>query len=530
MTTKEGAPDGTTASANGGAHANNDAEVAVPAEATKATERPPLPPMVPDSRFGGLAGAVEASVASSMERNLGSLTAPFPVTPQELGILSNDRTRLALAIVLEKGVKKQDGETGGAGTADVAEEEEDDDIEALPEDHRAFQKNRTDLMRRQVLTLVEKMRESEAQKDAGGELDAAAQAEADKNADVAANVLTSVLLRSSPESGIDPREVEHRRAVFGSNGIADKKLDSFLKLCFEAVQDFVLLMLIVLGAISIVVEVTTHEGPCSTCWIEGAAILVSVIIVVCVTAGIDYAKQFAFIRLTRSLNESNTKAVIRDAKQLSVTDEDIVVGDILSVNAHALATIPADCVLLGPPADLKMDESTLTGESKLISKMPGDVVLSGTNAVQGSGKMVVIAVGVHSVAGKIRARVYESEDHEGDLEGEDENSPLFVKLDVIAKRIGMGGTFAACISLIGSCIAGFVVAKPPQDAAMLVNYIVTAITVLAVAVPEGLPLAVTLALAFSSNKMMKEQNLVKHLDACETMGCATTICTDKTGE
>jgi magnesium-transporting ATPase (P-type) len=533
--------------ANGGTH--NDAAAAAAAtkdEAAKTTTRPPPPPMVPDSRFGGLAGAVEASVASSMERNLGSLTAPFPVTPQELGLLSNERTRVALADLLEKGVKKQGASEGDQeGDAAAGEvDEDDDDIEALPEDHRAFQKNRTQLMRRQVMTLVEKMREAEAQKQAagadghghsggGGAEDAAQQAEADKHADVAANVLTSVLLRSSPESGIDPREVEHRRAVFGSNGIADKKIDSFLKLCWEAVQDFVLIMLIVLGTISIIVEVTTHEGPCTTCWIEGAAILVSVVIVVCVTAGIDYAKQFAFIRLTRSLNESNTKAVIRDAKQLSVTDEDIVVGDIISVNAHALATIPADCVLLGPPADLKMDESTLTGESKLISKMPGDVILSGTNAVQGSGKMVVIAVGVHSVAGKIRARVYESEDHEGDLEGEEEDSPLFVKLDLIAKRIGMVGTFAAAISLIGSCISGFLIVgenDKPAPVSDLVKYIVTAITVLAVAVPEGLPLAVTLALAFSSNKMMRDQNLVKHLDACETMGCATTICTDKTGE
>ncbi len=481
--------------------------------------------------------APSGGIASAMERNLGSLSAPFPVTPQELGILSNERTRVALAKVLEQGVKKE-----GEGQEDDQDLDEDDDIEALPPidiDHKAFHKNRTQLMRRQVVTLVEKMREADAQRQALGgdhdghggndpELAAQQAAESDKLADVAANVLTSVLLRSSPESGIDPRQVEHRRAVFGSNGIADKKLDSFLKLCWEAVQDFVLIMLIVLGTISIVVEITTHEGPCTTCWIEGAAILCSVVIVVCVTAGIDYAKQYSFIRLTRSLNQSNTKAVIRDAKQLSVTDEDIVVGDILSVNAHALATIPADCVLLGPPADLKMDESTLTGESKMISKMPGDVVLSGTNAVQGSGKMVVIAVGVHSVAGKIRARVYESDDHEGDLEGEDSNSPLFVKLDLIAKRIGICGTFAASISLIVSCIIGFGIEK--EELSKIVDYIVTAITFLAVNVPVGLPLAVTLALAFSSNKMMKEQNLVKHLDACETMGCATTICTDKTGE
>ena len=143
--------------------------------------------------------------------------------------------------------------------------------------------------------------------------------------------------------------------------------------------------------------------------------MVSVAIVVLVTASIDYAKQFAVIRLSKSLHETNTKAVIRDGKQVSITDDDIVVGDILSVNSHNLASIPADCVLLGPVADLKMDESTLTGESKTVTKRPGDVVLSGTNASEGSGKMVVIAVGINSVAGKIKARVYESADHDDEL-------------------------------------------------------------------------------------------------------------------
>jgi magnesium-transporting ATPase (P-type) len=286
--------------------------------------------------------------------------------------------------------------------------------------------------------------------------------------------------------------------------------------------------LIVLGCISIVVEVSIHAGDCATCWIEGAAILVSVCIVVLVTAGIDYGKQFSFLKLSRSLHDTNTKQVIRDAKQVSVIDDDIVVGDILSVNAHNLASIPADCILLGPASDLKMNESSLTGESKLISKRPGDVILSGTNVTQGSGKMVVIAVGVNSVAGKIKAQVYESEDHEGALEGDDTNSPLFVKLETIAKRIGICGTVAASLALIVSCIIGFGYKQEKPD--KLIEYLITAITVLAVAVPEGLPLAVTLALAFSSNKMMKEQNLVKHLDACETMGCATTICTDKTGK
>jgi Ca2+ transporting ATPase len=466
--------------------------------------------VIQGSRFGGLAASVEESIASSVGNKLGDVCSDFTVTAGDLSKLSNDRTRLALIEILEKGVASSSGKN---------EEKEDAADEEQPTKKKKLHST--------VFRLIKKMRDDEANgpfQDHSPE-----QIEADKNADIGANVLTSVLLRSSPEIGIDPREVEHRREFFGTNALSDKKLDSFLKLCVEAVQDFVLIMLIVLGIISVIVETTTvPEGKkCGHCWIEGAAILVSVCIVVFVTAGIDYVKQFAFIRLTRSLHQTNTKAVIRDGKQESVTDDDIVVGDILSVNSHNLASIPADCVLLGPAADLTMDESTLTGESKAIRKRPGDVVLSGTTAIQGSGKMVVIAVGVNSVAGKIKARVYESEDHEDELGGQDENSPLFVKLDLIAKQIGAAGTVAALIAFAASCIIGLAVHG--DDARYLVEYLIVSITVLAVAVPEGLPLAVTLALAFSSSKMMRDQNLVKHLDACETMGCATTICTDKTG-
>jgi len=457
-----------------------------------------------DSRFGGLGAAVEVSMAESIEKDLGNYLADYPVTAEQLSKLSNDRSREALIEVLETIFQKEDTDLK-------------DDVENPSPQQRMYAN---------LHQLVDRMKRDVA--NGPFPEHSPEYAEAVKDGDLAANILTALLLRSSPETGIDPREVEHRREFFGSNALTEKKLDSFLLLCWEAIQDFVLIMLIVLGVISIVVEIFTHNGHCTTCWIEGAAILVSVCIVVFVTAGIDYAKQFAFVRLNKSLHETNTKAVIRDGKQVSVTDDDIVVGDVLSVNSHSLASIPADCVLLGPVTDLKMDESTLTGEGKAITKRPGDVVLSGTNAIQGSSKMVVIAVGVNSVAGKIKARVYQTDDDEDGLNGEDENSPLFVKLDLIAKQIGIAGTVFACLSFVASCIIGLGIRhdKPVS----VVQYLITAITVLAVAVPEGLPLAVTLALAFSSSKMTKDKNLVKHLDACETMGCATTICTDKTGK
>jgi len=462
-----------------------------------------------------LSAASEDIVKIVSERAEDPSHVPFPVTKEDLSELANDRTRLALAKVLERALTQVDSERKSG---------EDGDAEAPDEIVRA---------QTHISNLVARMKanaDREPFPDHSPE-----QQHADADAEVAAAALTSLVLRSSPETGLDPdpANLQSRIETFGTNAIADKKLDSFLKLCWEAVQDFVLIMLIVLGIITIVVETTVgvEEGEtCGTCWIEGAAILLAVLIVVLITAGIDYQKQFAFVRLTKSLEMTNTKSVIRDGKQINVVDADIVVGDVLSVNAHNLASIPADCVLLGPEAGtpIKMDESALTGESKMMSKRPGDVVLSGTTASQGNGKMVVIAVGINSVAGKIKARVYESEDHDSDddMDGDDE-SPLFTKLTLIAKQIGIAGTVAAVIAFIVSVIVGIGVQK--ESASALIDYLILSITVLAVAVPEGLPLAVTLALAFSSKKMMKDQNLVKHLDACETMGCATTICSDKTG-
>ena len=302
-------------------------------------------------------------------------------------------------------------------------------------------------------------------------------------------------------------ELEYRKEIFGANAIAEKEFDSFLHLCWEALHDFVLVMLIVLGVVSIVIETTigNEADHCTTCWVEGFAILTSVCIVTLVTAGIDYTKQEAYVKLTRTLDRKNVKLITRNGKQMLLPDAEIVVGDIINVNSHNLATIPADCLLLGPLTEpLKMNEASLTGESELVSKYPGDVILSGTNAVEGTGKMIVIAVGVNSVAGKIKARVYA--DGTGDDLDSDEDSPLTQKLDHIAKQIGLGGTVAAVIAFTASTILGLVVEG--EDIENLVDYFIVAVTVLAVAVPEGLPVAVTLSLALSSNKMMNEQNLV----------------------
>jgi cation transport ATPase len=460
----------------------------------------------------------------------------FSVGTTELGHLCEERNRTALAQVLEQAVcsnvVNKDLEAGSISAslaADVAE--------------------LCDVLKRHDTSAHHE--EEPVDKEAP-KLSHAEQVVLDHYAEIAASLFALVILRTVPEQGlrtddataaaipndygiVDSTDLMHRRLVFGGNALETKAIIPFWRLCFDAVQDFVLMMLIVLGIIIIGVEVyhTDRDNEkCTTCWIDGTVIIIAVIIVVMVTGGIDYMKQFTFIRLTQSLHESNTKMVLRqNGTQTVIIDDDLVVGDILLVNSHSLATVPADCMVLGPNDgdELKMDEAALTGESKLISKKPGDIVLSGTFAAQGSSKLLVLAVGINSVAGKIKARVYEGGGGEdGDLGGEDEKSPLFNKIDALAQKIGVGGTFMAALSFFGSLIIGLGFGS--DSAEDIVFYLITAITVLAVAVPEGLPLAVTLSLAFSSSKMMSEQNLVKHLDACETMGCATTICTDKTGE
>jgi hypothetical protein len=265
------------------------------------------------SRFGGLAAAVEESIASSIGKSLGDFKGEFAVTKEDLSQLANDRNRQALVEILVKAIPK-DGSV-------------DDDVEN-PSQHKNMYEN----IRRLVQQLKEDLENAPYAEHSPEEH------EADKRVDMAVNIVTSLLLRSSPETGIDPREVDHRREIFGTNAIAEKPLESFFRLCWEALQDFVLIMLLVLGTITIVLE-TTESGPCGACWAEGTAILLTVLLVVLLTASIDYMKQFSFRRLSRSLLETNTKAVVRDGKQVIVIDDDIVVGDILSVNSHALASI-----------------------------------------------------------------------------------------------------------------------------------------------------------------------------------------------
>ncbi|KAG9485367.1 hypothetical protein GDO78_008443 [Eleutherodactylus coqui] len=316
------------------------------------------------------------------------------------------------------------------------------------------------------------------------------------------------------------------------------------------------------------------EGEAQAGWIEGAAILFSVIIVVLVTAFNDWSKEKQFRGLQSRIEQEQKFTVIRKGQVIQIPVAELVVGDIAQIKYGDL--LPADGVLI-QGNDLKIDESSLTGESDQVKKSleKDPMLLSGTHVMEGSGRMLVTAVGVNSQTGIIftllganeggeeekKSKKAKAQDgvaleiqplkSEEGVESEEkekkvvkvpkkEKSVLQGKLTRLAVQIGKAGLIMSAITVI-ILVLYFVIytfgvlGRPwlaectPIYIQYFVKFFIIGVTVLVVAVPEGLPLAVTISLAYSVKKMMKDNNLVRHLDACETMGNATAICSDKTG-
>mmetsp|Transcript_161045 Transcript_161045/g.294152 ORF Transcript_161045/g.294152 Transcript_161045/m.294152 type:complete len:1069 (-) Transcript_161045:311-3517(-) len=325
-------------------------------------------------------------------------------------------------------------------------------------------------------------------------------------------------LGADPQQGLKKDDLQFKERVdcFGCNSFAEKKLTSYCQYVWLALHDKLLIMMLTMAIVEIIWWLIKQK---EKGWIDPVAIFATVMIIVNVQSALDWKRERMFDSLNKKLSGTNLRFVVRSGETIKLRDDQIVVGDVVSFNSHLAATIPADCVLIEGEG-IKCDESPLTGEPEPISKdKDGPFMISGTTVSAGSGKMLVVAVGENSVSGKIKKAVY-------DAEGGEE-SPLFVKLDVMAGRIGLVGMFVALVCFVAECVKGFAIDKKPAD--KIITFIMEALGILAVAIPEGLPLAQTISLAFTSTKMSNENNLVKTLNSCETMGSATTICTDKTG-
>nr|KYP68910.1 Calcium-transporting ATPase 8, plasma membrane-type [Cajanus cajan] len=342
----------------------------------------------------------------------------------------------------------------------------------------------------------------------------------------------SDLLKTNLEKGVhgDDADLLKRKNAFGSNNYPRKKGRGFLMFMWDACKDLTLVILMIAAAASLALGKKSegiNEG-----WYDGGSIAFAVILVIVVTAISDYKQSLQF----RDLNEEKRNIhleVIRGGRRVEISIYNIVVGDVIPLNIGN--QVPADGILITGHS-LAIDESSMTGESKIVHKDSKDpFLMSGCKVADGSGTMLVTGVGINTEWGLLMASISEDTGEE---------TPLQVRLNGVATFIGIVGLSVAVVVLIvllaryfsrhtknsdGS--AQFTAGKTKVGDAIdgAIKIVTVAVTIVVVAVPEGLPLAVSLTLAYSMRKMMADKALVRRLSACETMGSATTICSDKTG-
>ncbi|XP_050383372.1 calcium-transporting ATPase 9, plasma membrane-type [Argentina anserina] len=341
----------------------------------------------------------------------------------------------------------------------------------------------------------------------------------------------SSMINTNLEKGIDGNEPDlvRRRDVFGSNTYPQKKGRSFLRFLWEAWQDLTLIILIIAAAVSLALGIKT-EGWAHG-WHDGGSIAFAVFLVIIVTAVSDYRQSLQF----QNLNEEKQNIqleVMRGGRTVKISIFDIVVGDVVPLRIGD--QVPADGILITGHS-LAIDESSMTGESKIVHKdQKAPFLMSGCKVADGVGTMLVTSVGINTEWGLLMASI--SEDN-------GEETPLQVRLNGLATFIGIVGLSVAVLVLLVLWVRYFTghtktdgkvefeSGKTSLSKAFdgAVKKFTIAVTIVVVAVPEGLPLAVTLTLAYSMRKMMADKALVRRLSACETMGSATTICSDKTG-
>ncbi|XP_011094128.1 calcium-transporting ATPase 10, plasma membrane-type isoform X2 [Sesamum indicum] len=340
-------------------------------------------------------------------------------------------------------------------------------------------------------------------------------------------------LKTNLEKGApgDEADLIERKKAFGSNTYPRKKGRSFWRFVWEACRDTTLIILMVAAAASLALGIKTEgikEG-----WYDGGSIALAVLIVIIFTAVSDYKQSLQF----QNLNEEKQNIqmeVVRGGRRIKVSIFDIVVGDVVPLKIGD--QVPADGLVISGHS-LSIDESSMTGESKIVHKdsTKAPFLMSGCKVADGYGSMLVTSVGINTEWGLLMASI--SEDN-------GEETPLQVRLNGVATFIGIVGlavAVAVLIILVARFFTGhtknpdgtvqFTAGKTKVGDAIdgFIKIFTVAVTIVVVAVPEGLPLAVTLTLAYSMRKMMADKALVRRLSACETMGSATTICSDKTG-
>lgn len=324
--------------------------------------------------------------------------------------------------------------------------------------------------------------------------------------------------------GLTDEQVKQSREQHGRNVLTPPQRTSLWKLYLDKYRDPIIQILLVAAFVSLILAFIEKN------YMETIGIFVAVFLAT--TVGFyferDAAKKF---NLLTALSEEQPVKVRRNGKVMEIPRHDVVVGDVVLVEVGD--EVPADGELI-VCNDLQINESTLTGEPVTEKSLEGggdgayprNVILRSTMVMNGRGEFVVTAVGDATEIGKVAKKSTEQTSVE---------TPLHMQLDKLAKMISKVGSVVSVAAFFIFLIHDILTnpAWGGKDyfymAEIVLKYFMMAVTLIVMAVPEGLPMAITLSLALNMRRMLKSNNLVRKLHACETMGAVTVICTDKTG-
>ncbi|KAF7150132.1 hypothetical protein RHSIM_Rhsim02G0030000 [Rhododendron simsii] len=340
-------------------------------------------------------------------------------------------------------------------------------------------------------------------------------------------------LKTNLEKGIsgDGEDVLRRSEAFGSNTYRRPPAKSLWYFVWEALRDPTILILLVCAALSLGFGIKEHglkDG-----WYDGGSIFVAVFLVIAVSALSNFRQNRQFVKLSK-VNNNIQVDVVRNGRRQQVSIFEIVVGDVVCLKIGD--QVPADGLFIDGHS-LLVDESSMTGESDHVEVdlTQNPFLFSGTKVADGFGRMLVTSVGMNTTWGEMMSTISNDSN---------EQTPLQSRLNTLTSSIGKVGLLVAFLVLVVLLIRYFTgntqdengnteytgsKTKVDDIINSVVAIIAAAVTIVVVAIPEGLPLAVTLTLAYSMKRMMSDNAMVRKLSACETMGSATTICTDKTG-
>ena len=333
--------------------------------------------------------------------------------------------------------------------------------------------------------------------------------------------------------GLTAAEVEESRRLHGTNLLTPPERESLLKLFLEKFRDPLIIILLIAGVLSIAISFYEYYGlgESKQVFIEPVGIFMAIILATGLGFYFEYKAEQEFAVLNR-MSDDEPVMVVRDGNTTTVARREVVVGDIVILQTGE--EIPADCQLL-EAMRLSVDESTLTGEPMARkttdaehfdpeATFPSDMVLRGTKVIEGHGVARVTAVGDATEAGK----VFEASRIDNSV-----RTPLNEQLDRLGSFISVTSYVIGALVIVGRIVMYLtengMISDWMRFTTYLLQSLMLAVTLVVVSVPEGLPMAVTLSLAYSMRRMLRTDNLVRRMHACETMGAVTTICTDKTG-